>query len=82
MTIDPNFKGDMLLPMKEELEFNEEFLEDDPYDPEEFLREFDILDDEDDILNLDADLENEMEELLKEGDEKKKKPVKKKGTDK
>lgn len=79
MTLDPNFKGDMLLPMKDELEFNEEFLEDDPYDPAEFLREFDLLEEEDDFLDLEKELEKEMEELLKGGDGGKTTP-KKKGT--
>ncbi len=69
MTLDPDFKGDMFLPMKEELKFNEDFLEDDMYDPEEFLREFDLLDeDEDELLDLDKELEKEMRELQKDGD--------------
>lgn len=80
MTLDPNYKGDMFLPMKDELKFNEELLEYDPYDPVEFLKEFDMLNElEEDILDLDEELEKEMEELLKEeGDGKKTR--KKKGT--
>ncbi len=91
---DPAYKGKKFLPMKEELNFEEEFLDDDDYDPEEFLREFDLLDlletdgdstetDDWDLESfeddLDDELDAEMEKFLME--DEKKKPVKTKPDD-
>jgi flagellar motor protein MotB len=67
---DEYYQGDMFWPMQDELQFDEEFMDDDPYDTEEFLREFNLLEeDEDGLLDLDAELEKEMKELLMENDD-------------
>ncbi|MEM6263484.1 MAG: OmpA family protein, partial [Bacteroidota bacterium] len=70
---DPSYKGDAILPMKEELHFDEEFMdEEDDYDPTELLKEYDMFDetddywdelDEDDLDDLERELEKDMDEI-------------------